>query len=363
MDQRARHTPRQPWTPQEPKPASTAHLFNNIWATKDLQTQNNTCRIGLGRDRASRNSSAHGANMSQKVLLIVNPVSGRRKHPRRLMQVMHAVMDAGYDLIGQPTHGPGHATRMAAKAGDDVHAVLVYGGDGTVREVAEGLVGRGIPLYHLPAGNENLFAKHFGMGFRTADILAALHRREVRQVDGVLVNDKVFITCLGVGFDAEVVRLTSQLRRGHISQLGYVWPIMKAFFHYRWPRLEVEADGKKVFEGQGMIFAGNLPRYAVGIPLFGRAVYDDGLLDVMIFACRNRRTLLKDTLATLAWKHYDLKDGSVYVRAQSLTVRSPDSQLYDVPTQIDGDRGPMLPVTATVRKGYLSVLMTCKGGR
>lgn len=289
---------------------------------------------------------------SNKVLLVHNPISGRPKIGRQLRLVREAIVAGGFELEEQVTRCPGDATSLSAAAPDDTRAVIVYGGDGTVREVAAGLAGRPVPMYHLPGGNENLFAKHFGMSLKPACVVDALRRREVRPMDLVGLNDSVFAACFGVGFDAEVVRVVTQRRRGHVTDLNYFGPILSTIVNYQFPALDVRAEGKPVFNGQGMLFAGNLTRYAAGIPLFKRAIDDDGLLDVVIFPCRSRRGFLYAAGLTLLGRHYNHKD-IICLRTTHLSVAGEPG----VATQVDGDLGPSLPLEAVVRPRALNVLL------
>ena len=266
-------------------------------------------------------------------------------------RLLHAVSER-FEVIERETTGPGHATVLAAEAPEDTRAVLVYGGDGTIREAAAGLSGKTPPIYHVRVGNENLFAKHFGHTHHGPWVADAIERNRIRKVDLAEVNGKAFAACMGVGFDAHVVRLVTAARTGHVTNFNYAIPILRTLVGYKFPHLEVESEGKAVFAGQGMLFAGNLSRYAVGIPLFKRAIDDDGLLDVVIFPCRRRLTFLKDFFLTLLQRHYTHKD-IVFFRTHHLKVRGD----ADAATQVDGDVGPALPLEVRMRPLSLNVLL------
>jgi diacylglycerol kinase (ATP) len=289
---------------------------------------------------------------SKRVLLVHNPISGRPKIGRQLRRIRQAITQGGFELDEQVTRGPGDATALATATPEDTRAVLVYGGDGTVREAAAGLVGRSVPIYHLPGGNENLVAKHFGMSLKPRRLIETLQRRQTRTIDVVGLNGIVCAACFGIGFDAEVVRVVAERRRGHCTDLNYMGPILQTVLNYQFPVLEVQSQGRTVFSGQGMVFAGNLTRYGAGIPLFKRAIDDDGLLDVVIFPCKSRRGFLYDVGLTLLGKHYDHKN-VIFLRTSQLSV-SGDA---GVASQVDGDMGPPLPLQAAVRPRALNVLL------
>lgn len=291
--------------------------------------------------------------LSNQVVLIVNPVSGFTGRAGRLARLRQALQEGGFDIIEHQTAKGGDAARQAASADQATRAVLVHGGDGTVREVAAGLAGRNIPMYHLPAGNENLYAKHFGMTGKVSSVLASLRQNRVGLFDLMDVSGTLCTSCLGVGFDAEVVRQVTIKRRGHISDFGYAGPIWRTYWSYRWPTVKVQAEGKTVFDGQGMVFVGNLTRYAVGIPLFRHALGDDGLLDVVIFPCGSRATFLKYVVRTMLNRHLA---NSVHFRTTHVSISGPAQEA----TQVDGDCGPSLPLEASVRPKAMAVLLPAR---
>jgi diacylglycerol kinase family enzyme len=285
-----------------------------------------------------------------RVCMVVNPISGPGRAVELLRGLCERLRREGYELVISQTHGPGHARELAAGVADDARAVLVGGGDGTVREVSEGLLGRGIPLYHLPLGNENLFAKAFGMTLDGSKVAASLGRGRRRAIDVVRVNgERLCIACLGVGFDGHVVKLLARKRKGPVSNLDYVGPIWETFWRYPFPDLTVHVDGKEVFNAPGIVMAGNLPRYGGGLPVFASARPDDGLLDVLVVPCDGKVTFLRSALLVLLGR--ETQAGAIRIRARSLRVGGGPAAV-----QIDGDVGPELPVEASVLPGRLMIL-------
>jgi diacylglycerol kinase (ATP) len=228
-----------------------------------------------------------------------------------------------------------------------------FGGDGTVREVAEGLMNRRIPLCHLPAGNENLFARQFGMTSKPEAVLATLRHGAVRTIDLVDVNGQVCGSCIGIGIDGEITRRVAARRRGHVSNLDYVGPIASCFFvGYKFPQMQVLADGKSVFAGCGTFCAGNLNEYAARLPLFKSARCDDGLLDIVILPCRNRWDLFKILPSIILGRH-DKSKSIIHLRAKEVVVQADRGTAC----QLDGDVGPNPPITARMLPGALAVLV------
>jgi diacylglycerol kinase (ATP) len=293
---------------------------------------------------------------TKKICLIANPISGQRRKHRCLGEIVQAIRSAGYSVQELPTQRPGHATQLAASVPDDTAAVLVFGGDGTVREVAAGLMNRRIPLCHLPAGNENLFARQFAMTTKTAGVLATLQSGTVETIDLVDVNGLVCVSCIGIGIDGEITRRVVAKRRGHVSNLDYVRPIASCFFvGYKFPHLQVIADGKSVFAGCGSFCAGNLNEYAARLPLFKAACPSDGLLDIVILPCRNKWDLFKLLPSILAGWH-DKNKSIICLRAKEVIIQAEGGTAC----QLDGDVGPNPPITARMLPAALDVLVPPK---
>ena len=157
---------------------------------------------------------------------------------------------------------------------------------------------------------------------------------------------------MGVGFDAEVVRRLSRLRTGHITHLSYAEPLWRTFWSYGFPPVRVVVDEAVSWEGRGLVFAGNLARYSLGLRVVRDARPDDGLLDLLILPCRHQGQLIGHSLRTLARRHVE-HPGVRYLRFTRARIESPGR----VPVQFDGDAGGCLPVEVTVRPAALSVLV------
>lgn len=158
-----------------------------------------------------------------KVLFIVNPsASGVTARGRVVIQ---NALAASHDLTVAETKRRGHATRLAqGAAATGVDVVVSMGGDGTVNEVANGLVRTNTALAVLPGGSTNVFARTLGLVNEpieaTNQILSALSRRSIRRVGLGSVNGRFFCFHVGMGYDAAVVEQVE--RRGQLKRyLGH----------------------------------------------------------------------------------------------------------------------------------------------
>ena len=289
-----------------------------------------------------------------KVRAIINPISGRRNMVDLVGALGEVLAERGCELEIGKSQRAGDVTRLAAQTPPTTRAIVVAGGDGTLREVIQGINGSRVPIVVLPTGTENVLAKHFHYraDVETA-VRAIMHGREIDYDVGVCGKKRFFMT-VGVGFDAEVARRVHESRDGHISYLSYVRPTLNTFLKYDFPAISVEVDGEKVFEGRGLAWVGVLPRYAIGTRILAKAHINDGLLDVCILPCSGKASVVAHAARLLIGRH--LRPAGVqYHQCTSAGVTSLDER--NVSIQIDGDYAGTLPVECSVIRSGVRFLL------
>jgi YegS/Rv2252/BmrU family lipid kinase len=280
------------------------------------------------------------------IAYIVNPKSGASSGKIMVRQFKDYLTDRRFDIRTVFTTSLAHASASAANAGADPNCSIVVaaGGDGTVREIVHGLEATKKPLLIIPCGTENLLANELGFDERTKTLINAFESGPVKPFDLGKANGLCFTSVAGFGFDGEVVKRVAESRRGHINHLDYFWPIWRTFWGHKFPRMNVTVDGKTIYDGRGMVFVGNISRYAIGLQILHDADYGDGLLDVCIYICSTRRHLVKHAFATVTKLHSSGKD-VVYTQGKVVRVESPDPNVF---SQFDGDPGPSLPMNIEI---------------
>jgi diacylglycerol kinase family enzyme len=241
-----------------------------------------------------------------KLLLLVNPSASGVGWKSRLEATQALVID--HDLTTVETTRRNDATALARKAATDgFEAVVVLGGDGTVNEAANGLVGTSTVLAALPGGSTNVFARTIGMAPKTGraapQLQAALAREgSVRTFTLGTVNGRHFLFHLGVGYDAAVVAQVekrSSLKRT-LGQAVFVYAAFSAWFrHYdhRSPSFSLHfPDGTVVDDGYFTICLNTNPYTYLGRrPL--NVTHDTGLERGLVTV--TTRQLKAATLLTL----------------------------------------------------------------
>jgi diacylglycerol kinase family enzyme len=141
-------------------------------------------------------------------LLIVNTTASSVTARKRV--VIQKALGADHDLEMMETSRRGHAARLARGAARrGVEVVAVLGGDGTLNEAADGLVGTDTALAPLPGGSTNVYARTLGIAHdpvdATSQLLGSLERRSFQRIGLGQVNGRYFLFHAGIGFDAAVV--------------------------------------------------------------------------------------------------------------------------------------------------------------
>ncbi len=177
-----------------------------------------------------------------RAVLIYNPAAGRRKQKRLLPRLIETLEASGFEIEAVATAGPDDATRIArevAEAGD-YEAVLVLGGDGTVREAAVGLLGTEVALGILPGGTANVLVQALGFSTDPLEAATRLAEASVRSFDVGLCGDTPFLMMASSGLDAVVMRDVHPGLKATLGSLGVLLSGLRSWWTYGYPDLILE---------------------------------------------------------------------------------------------------------------------------
>ncbi len=216
--------------------------YRNPRSLKNTINQLSTNLIGSVRRQTSR---------TRRIIVVVNPASGQ---DRPILKTINAAMRSGeFDWNLVITHGAGDGFRLARQAvAAGADTVIVYGGDGTIAEVASGLGGSRVSLGILPGGTSNWIANSLGI---PRDINQALSL--VLQPDHTtsslhlgLINKVSFIQMIGIGLEAKVIEGAPREAKTRFGPLAYAFSVLQsitnppfAHYHLLLDGQPVEADG------------------------------------------------------------------------------------------------------------------------
>jgi len=299
---------------------------------------------------------------SMNTLLVINPAAGHGRGGRLASQ---AISDLGRlwpqaEVIR--TTEPGSATTIArdgAEAGLDT--ILVLGGDGTMHEVANGILQAGVPappaIAALPVGTGNDFARMTGtQGMRVGRALEALAPRRKRYIDVGRAWDEYFINSLGVALAGEVAYRVNRMKRlGGLP--AYLVAVLQTMGSYTPMHLTVVSDdGEVLSEDCLALEVGNGSTSGGGFRLTPDARPDDGMLDFCFIRPLGKVGLLTKLPRAISGRHVGLPQVTMG-RSSRITIRSKDRPLkahFDGEYRCPGSR----EITIATLPGALPVLVT-----
>ncbi|MFN3653657.1 MAG: diacylglycerol/lipid kinase family protein [Armatimonadota bacterium] len=224
---------------------------------------------------------------ARRVAVLGNPASGRGRGERLLTQAERALQALGAEVRLLRTERSGHAPELAeAAAREGVDAILVVGGDGTVRDAVQGLhqaaALSSIPLAILPGGTGNDLARSVETA-RTVEAAAraALGERE-RRLDVWSWDGTLFVNVAGVGLDAAVAAEVNRSFRAIGGTLAYIGAVLRVLPGFKPQQMKLTwPEGE--WEGRVWLVAfGNAESYGGGMRIAPGAAPDDGCLEVVI---------------------------------------------------------------------------------
>lgn len=297
-----------------------------------------------------------------KALVIYNPIAGPWDVRRSLKRVCSALEEHGWSVDISETEKPGDAILLARTAAqEDCDVVIAAGGDGTVNEVVNGLVGTRTALGVLPVGTGNLWAKQLGIPtytltnpLRLQDAATGLAKGTVRLVDVGRVNDRHFLCWAGIGLDAQVTA-EMEPRQRHTKRLGmlpYVIAAVLVARDFKGVRTRVKLDGSVVRGRTVLILVSNIQQYAGVLQVAREARMDDGLLDVFVFKGLGFPYVVRHLTKIISQRY--LQDPKIVHRqARKIEVLTEQA----TPVQVDGDPIGTTPVTLQAVPRALRVLV------
>ncbi|MGB6745668.1 MAG: diacylglycerol kinase family protein [Terracidiphilus sp.] len=288
----------------------------------------------------------------RRVALIYNPVSGQYSARRKaaVQQALDVLRAAGVEAETFVTDTPGSATlhaEEAVRAGYD--AILACGGDGTVHEVLQSLVGTDVALGVIPLGTANALASNLGLTGAPAKVARALLAASPMRVpvgrihfqNGRGPDSRYFLVAAGVGADA---LLMSRLDPGLKRRFGYVLYLIEAFKIWATdplPLFEAEftsngSGAQRVAEVSQLLavrvrsFGGALREFAPGATLHSHALH------LIAFGTRSRYLYLRFLLAVLAGRHTFARKIEL-VETATVDCRARNGSLDTLYVEADGE--------------------------
>ena len=296
--------------------------------------------------------------MTKKIHVVINPASGQQQPI--LNQINDVFHPAGVRWDVSITHKSGDATRFARQAiAEGAEVIAAYGGDGTVMEVSQAVQDGDIPMAILPGGTANLMSVELGIPrnlTRAAQILVDSYS-VVRRVDMGQSGDQRFMLRVGLGFDAQKVKLADRELKDRWGLLAYSIAGLKALTNSTMARYRITVDGE-LHETEGMTClidnAGNLGM--PGVSASPLTSVSDGLLDVTVIRDSSISSLIAQS-DQMRGKEPN-PDALRHWQGREIYIECDPPQAIQWDGEVWGDT----PISVKVLPGALPVLTSPSGG-
>lgn len=268
-----------------------------------------------------------------EIKVILNPVAGRGNAGKERELIRQVLVDYHCHFHLEETKEHNEAVEIAkeaAKKGFDL--VIAAGGDGTINQVVNGLVGSGIPLGVISCGTGNDFARMIGM---PTSISAGIHQiltGDIKWIDLCRVNQRYYVSSVGAGFDGQVAHLVNKGIRFLKGMPAYLFGVFKTLLSHKNYPIRLTVDGHHYEFKSLLVAVNNSTSYGGGIMITPNARIDDGLLEICAAQDLNLFEILSCLPLAVKGSHQNLKKVQM-LKGKEVILES-EAPLY---YQIDGE--------------------------
>jgi YegS/Rv2252/BmrU family lipid kinase len=286
------------------------------------------------------------------MVIIANPRAGHGKGAENVERLRGVVRRRGLDGHVVVTERPGHATELARELVDvGERRIAAMGGDGTISEVANALMGTDVELAIVSMGTGNDIARSLGLPLNdlSASLIVAFEG-DARPVDMGRERDRAFLSVLGLGFPAVVAAEANRFTwlKGPPAFFAAVY---KAIHRLRAVPLVIQLDDLTLDMECTAVMIQNTPYTGGGLLMAPGARVDDGLLDVVVVDDIGKKDLMINFPKVYSGRHFEHPSFSLH-RSARVRIESQER----LPKMFDGDLCGWTPVEAEVQRGALRVV-------
>jgi YegS/Rv2252/BmrU family lipid kinase len=292
-----------------------------------------------------------------RVFVVLNPMAGsctaddvRQALERQLGEQTHTDI---YETTGDDAEDIVAIVR--AELTNNPSVVVAAGGDGTISQVAEALIGTDTCMGIIPVGTANIFARELGIPLDLEGACALLDdQSHTTSVDAMKVGEQYFVLQIGIGIDSLMIRDTDRQSKRRFGRAAYMWTAFARLIGYQPMRFTIVADGKRMRPRASQVLIAN--GGVLGMPPFrwGPNIRpDDGKIDVCIVSARTALDYVGLIWHTLVGQQH--RDRNVrYLTAERTIAISAD---HTMPIQADGEIIGDTPIQIEVVPHALKVIV------
>jgi len=290
--------------------------------------------------------------LARTAVLVYNPGSGQQRDRfHSITRMIDALRPQGIAVMPRTTAGPADAARLTAEAlAAGVDLVIVHGGDGTVNEAVQALVGTPTPLAVWPGGTSNVLARELELP-GTLDLMArVIVTGAIRRVSVGRAGERCFLLMAGVGLDADTLRAVHPGLKRLTGEGAYWMAGLRQLTDWNPVPFVVETESGQ--HRATFAVVANAASYGGGLRFAPEASMDDDLLDLCLFDSTERHRFARYLAAAFSGSHLGLP-GVTYLKARRAVAHGPDNRLVHV----DGELLGRLPVSFDCVPDALSLVV------
>lgn len=295
---------------------------------------------------------------ARRAVLIANPNAGRGRAvaAQDAEEFTSAARAEGVEVEVLHTAGPDDAARLARESvAGGATDVVVRGGDGTIHEAIQGLVGAAARLTVWPGGTANVLAKQLGMTSNASEVARVFLKCKTRRItlgratQELTGASRYFFMLAGVGLDASVVSHVRPRLKRRVGKAAFWYAGLGHLAHWTPREFTVEVEGKRLTATYAAV--GKAPWYGGGLALTPRATLDADTFEVCVINTRSRLRYLRLLAHAVRGGAPVGTHGVTYVRASRLRCEG------EAAVQADGELIGELPMTFEVVTEGLEVVV------
>lgn len=248
-----------------------------------------------------------------KICFIVNPTAGKGKGKKTAQKLQEYIKDLQVSYEIRYTEREKEAEAIARRAAQEgFKKIVAVGGDGTVYEVLNGMMGMDATLGVIPAGTGNDFARTMNISQDIREALQIILEGKESHIDCGQANGRYFINVASIGLDAEIVKETETIKRYISGTTAYIIGVLKTLLKFKHSSLQIEVDGQIENKDIMLVAVANGRYYGGGMKIAPMADVKDGVFDICIIHRISKWKILRLFPTIFSGKHIHVKEVKLY---------------------------------------------------
>ncbi len=217
----------------------------------------------------------------KNIVFIINPIAGRGKcaYAENIIKENINANKFNYTIVrSKKPNQVEHIAREAVSNNADI--IVAGGGDGTINEIVRVIANTSVILGIIPLGSGNGLANHLKIPHKIKNAVALINRMKVKCIDTCTINNHVFISNAGLGFDAAAAK--TYFKTGIRGFIGYFFSCFVNYFNYKTQRYEIIIGKDSLLRDAFIISFANSDQFGYNVSISPDAIIDDGLFNLCI---------------------------------------------------------------------------------